>query len=93
MTQLGTPSPPATRSANNLAVLVQSFAAWLDRRRLGLCCGALLALEAVIFLFLVAGYRMFASVSVSRGDHEEHPERALSHRPWPPDGVGPPTVT
>ena len=49
------------------------------------------ALEAVFpgpllqeFLYLVAGYRMFATVGASR-----HEERALARAPWPPDGVGP----
>jgi alkylhydroperoxidase family enzyme len=37
------------------------------------------------FLFLLAGYRMFATVSASRRE-----ERAGSHPPWPPDGVAPP---
>lgn len=36
------------------------------------------------FLFLLAGYRMFATVSASR-----HEDRTLSHAPWPPDGIGP----
>jgi hypothetical protein len=34
---------------------VQAFGAWLDRRRLALCGGVLLALEIALFLFLVAG--------------------------------------
>jgi alkylhydroperoxidase family enzyme len=36
------------------------------------------------FLYLVAGYRMYATVSASRRD-EYRGDRA----PWPPDGVGP----
>ncbi len=36
------------------------------------------------FLYVVAGYRMFATVSASRGD-----DRASSHPPWPPDGRSP----
>jgi len=36
------------------------------------------------FLYLVAGYRMFATVSASRRE-----ARVGSHAPWPPDGVGP----
>src|SRR5262245_2665421 len=36
------------------------------------------------FLFLLAGYRMFATVSASRRE-----VRVWSHAPWPPDGVGP----
>ena len=36
------------------------------------------------FLFLVAGYRMFATVSASRRE-----ERTGSHEPWPPDGIAP----
>jgi alkylhydroperoxidase family enzyme len=35
------------------------------------------------FLYLLGGYRMFATVSASRRD------RAGSGAPWPPDGVGP----
>jgi len=34
------------------------------------------------FLYLVAGYRMYAAVSASRGESHEGPL-------WPPDGVGP----
>jgi alkylhydroperoxidase/carboxymuconolactone decarboxylase family protein YurZ len=36
------------------------------------------------FLYVVAGYRMFATVAASRREDRE-PARA----PWPPDGVGP----
>jgi alkylhydroperoxidase family enzyme len=36
------------------------------------------------FLYLVAGYRMYASVSASKRETHEGPT-------WPPDGVGPPT--
>jgi Carboxymuconolactone decarboxylase family len=36
------------------------------------------------FLFLLAGYRMFASVSASRRE-----DRTGTHPPWPPDGIGP----
>jgi hypothetical protein len=36
------------------------------------------------FLYIVAGYRMFATVAASRRSDRE-PTRA----PWPPDGVGP----
>jgi alkylhydroperoxidase family enzyme len=36
------------------------------------------------FLFLLGGYRMFATVSASRREN-----RAGSHPPWPPDGIGP----
>jgi hypothetical protein len=36
------------------------------------------------FLYLLGGYRMFATASASRRD-----ARAGSHAPWPPDGVGP----
>lgn len=39
------------------------------------------------FLYLLAGYRMFATVSASRRE-----VRAGSHAPWPPDGVGPATT-
>ena len=53
------------------------------------------ALEAVFpgpllieFVYLVAGYRMFATVGASRRDERE-PTRA----PWPPDGVGPSAFT
>ena len=52
MTQPTTQLPHGDRPAKTLATLVQSFSAWLDRRRLGLCCGVLLAIEAAIFLFL-----------------------------------------
>ena len=37
------------------------------------------------FLYVVAGYRMFATVGASRREHRE-PTRGA----WPPDGVGPP---
>ena len=40
------------------------------------------------FVYLVAGYRMFATVGASRREERE-PTRA----PWPPDGVGPPEFT
>jgi alkylhydroperoxidase family enzyme len=36
------------------------------------------------FLFLLAGYRMFASVSASRRE-----DRTGTHPLWPPDGIGP----
>ena len=36
------------------------------------------------FLYVLGGYRMFATVSASRRDG-----RAGSRAPWPPDGVGP----
>ena len=36
------------------------------------------------FLFLLAGYRMFATVSASRRE-----DRTGTHAPWPPDGIGP----
>jgi alkylhydroperoxidase family enzyme len=36
------------------------------------------------FVYLVAGYRMMATVGASLA-----PERSLVRRPWPPDGVGP----
>jgi hypothetical protein len=36
------------------------------------------------FLYLLGGYRMFATVSASRGE-----DRVGSRAPWPPDGVGP----
>jgi alkylhydroperoxidase family enzyme len=36
------------------------------------------------FVYLVAGYRMMATVGASL-----HPERAAGGRLWPPDGVGP----
>jgi alkylhydroperoxidase/carboxymuconolactone decarboxylase family protein YurZ len=36
------------------------------------------------FLYLLGGYRMFATVSASKDQ-----ERGGSHRRWPPDGVGP----
>jgi alkylhydroperoxidase family enzyme len=39
------------------------------------------------FLYLLAGYRMFATVSASRRE-----ARAGSYAPWPPDGVGPATT-
>ena len=55
MTQPTTHSPGIEPPANNLAALVQSFADWLDRRRLRLCCAVLLALELAIFLVLIAG--------------------------------------
>jgi alpha-1,2-mannosyltransferase len=55
MTQPTAHSPGTEPSANNLAALVQSFADWLDRRRLRLCCAVLLALELAIFLVLIAG--------------------------------------
>ena len=55
MMQPTTHLPHGDRPAKTLATLVQSFGTWLDRRRLGLCCGVLLAIEATIFLFLVAG--------------------------------------
>src|SRR5439155_15897311 len=35
--------------------LVESIGAWLDRRHIGQCCAVLLALEAAVFLFIVAG--------------------------------------
>ena len=38
------------------------------------------------FLYLVAGYRMFATVSASSGRGYDGPL-------WPPDGVGPLTLT
>jgi hypothetical protein len=42
------------------------------------------------FLYVVAGYRMFATVAASRrGDGD--PIRAPTRAPWPPDGVGPAT--
>jgi alkylhydroperoxidase/carboxymuconolactone decarboxylase family protein YurZ len=53
------------------------------------------ALEAVFpgpllaeFVYVVAGYRMFATVGASRREERE-PTRAA----WPPDGVGPTEVT
>ena len=36
------------------------------------------------FLYLLAGYRMFATVSASVAE-----SRPLTHPAWPPDGVGP----
>jgi alkylhydroperoxidase family enzyme len=47
-------------------------------------CGELFAEASVLleFLYLVAGYRMFATVSASSG-------RGYDGRLWPPDGVGP----
>ncbi len=47
-------------------------------------CGELFADPSVLleFLYLVAGYRMFATVSASSGRRYDGP-------PWPPDGVGP----
>jgi hypothetical protein len=39
------------------------------------------------FLYLLGGYRMFATASASRRD-----ERAASQPRWPPDGVGPSTT-
>ncbi len=40
---------------SGLRPLVEKFANWLDRRRVGQCCAVLLALELAIFLFIVAG--------------------------------------
>src|SRR5262249_51161455 len=40
------------------------------------------------FVYLVAGYRTFATVGASRRE-----ERAPMRAAWPPDGVGPPEVT
>jgi hypothetical protein len=48
--------PPGNdRPVHNLAVLMQSFADWLDRRRIQRGCAALLVLEIAIFLILIAG--------------------------------------
>ena len=48
--------PPGNdRPVTNLAVLMQSFADWLDRRRIQRGCAALLVLEIAIFLILIAG--------------------------------------
>ena len=41
------------------------------------------------FLYLVAGYRMFASVSATRHNTAEDRELPV----WPPDGVGPDDTT
>ena len=38
------------------------------------------------FLYVLAGYRMFATVSASKRDSP-----VTAHRPWPPDGVAPPS--
>src|SRR5205807_755913 len=35
--------------------LVEKFANWLDRHRIGQCCAVLLVLELAVFLFIVAG--------------------------------------
>jgi alkylhydroperoxidase family enzyme len=40
------------------------------------------------FLYLLGGYRMFATVSASKPA-----PRPSTHAPWPPDGVGPDPVT
>jgi len=37
------------------------------------------------FLYLLGGYRMYATVSASR-----RADPVTAHPPWPPDGVGPP---
>jgi hypothetical protein len=40
------------------------------------------------FLYLLGGYRMYASVSGSKRE-----PYSGEHRPWPPDGIGPGTVS
>ena len=78
----GTPPAVVTvlRAADEVVDLGRIMPATMD------ACRELFTDPAVLqeFLYLVAGYRMFATVSASRG-------RAPDGGPaWPPDGVGPP---
>ena len=77
----------------NVAVVVRAADEVVDAGRIS--PETLDALESVFpgpllveFLYLVAGYRMFATVGASRRE-----EREATRAPWPPDGVGPSGLT
>jgi hypothetical protein len=55
MSALRVPPAGGSGAATSIPALVQSFGLWLDRRRIALCCGVLLALEIAVFLFLIVG--------------------------------------
>ena len=79
---------PARDLSGGPALVVRAADEVVDRGRLTSAtyaeCGELFADSSVLleFLYLVAGYRMFATVSASSGRRYDGP-------PWPPDGVGP----